>query len=578
MVTPLPGADQRVEARPERSGLSLDMPFLSRRGMTIALTGLMAVKIALLFVLAWNTRFVMDEFVQFGLAKYLGNGLFDTVWPGKSVGYAVFYKLAHLIGWDARSMLLLGRMQTALLALATIAAVYGCARALGSTKLESIAVILVLLSFSNFMERIFRTIAEPLAVFFAVAALLIVLRRGTDRWSVMLAGALSGLAFLTTQKSVYFNVALGLALVGDAALRRMYLAGVARGAWLVIGWLISVAAYCFVFGGSDPIPIVKHLILGPAPVLSAQVPAEYGGLRHFVMQTLVRNALLYAFCFGGMALALLRIKALNGAARIALMFTLVITLLVFTHDQPWPYVFIMALPFITLWAMEPLRAIRTKPLYAPALVAILGVGIAASFARNVAYLKHDNHQQLEIAKRAESLLGPDDVYFDGNGMLPNRREPTMLWLDRHSILRTIREATNSEAYRIFANTPPRLIIWSYRMDGIEPVVGDLIRDSYVRVAPNVRMAGRRLRAGQPTKFNVPLAGTYALYSADGRPLSGELVAGSAIANGAVHLNPGRVTVTLRSGAAEALLLPQGSYAGRFELGADRRGLFEGVYD
>ncbi|TIN81715.1 MAG: hypothetical protein E5X94_04890, partial [Mesorhizobium sp.] len=127
---------------------------------------MIVLKIALLFALAWNCRFVMDEFGQLGYAKHLFNGLFATVQPSKAVGSAAFYKLAHLIGWDATSILLVGRMQTALLACATIALVYACARALGEDRVRALAIVLVLLCFSNFMERIFRTIAEPLAVFF----------------------------------------------------------------------------------------------------------------------------------------------------------------------------------------------------------------------------------------------------------------------------------------------------------------------------------------------------------------------------------------------------------------------------
>jgi hypothetical protein len=63
------------------------------------LYALIAAKLAFLLILAWNSRFVMDEFVQLGWAKYLGNGLFDTVWHAKAVGYVLFFKLAHLIGW-----------------------------------------------------------------------------------------------------------------------------------------------------------------------------------------------------------------------------------------------------------------------------------------------------------------------------------------------------------------------------------------------------------------------------------------------------------------------------------------------
>ena len=40
-----------------------------------------AIKLLILAALALNSVIVMDEFVQLGWAKYLGNGLFDTIWP-----------------------------------------------------------------------------------------------------------------------------------------------------------------------------------------------------------------------------------------------------------------------------------------------------------------------------------------------------------------------------------------------------------------------------------------------------------------------------------------------------------------
>ena len=102
---------------------------------------LIAVKVIVLFVLAWNSRFVMDEFAQLGWAKYLGHGLLETIWPAKAAGATAFYKLAHLSGWDAQSILLIGRMQTALLGCATLAMLYGCARALGESRVRALAIV-----------------------------------------------------------------------------------------------------------------------------------------------------------------------------------------------------------------------------------------------------------------------------------------------------------------------------------------------------------------------------------------------------------------------------------------------------
>lgn len=552
--------------------------FRLQRGLWLGLLALIAVKLALLFIFAQNSRFVMDEFVQLGWAKYLGNGLFDTVWHPKAVGYVLFYKLAHLIGWNASSILLAGRIQTTLLAFGTLALVYGSARALGNDRLRSLAIVLVLLSFSNFIERIFRTIAEPLSVFFATASLFVMLRgRADDRRTLVAAGVLGGLSFLATQKAIYFNVALGVALLADAAMQRRYRDGILRGLWLVLGWVLPAIAYCFLFGGSDPLPIAKYLFLGPVETATTAQQA-YTNLRIYVWQTLQLNALLYIFCFAGMGLALSRITSMGEPKRIALIFTIIITALVFAHNQPWPYVFIMALPFMALWALAPLDRIAGNRLYLLTAWAVLGIAVATSFARNISYLGVDNADQLELVARSEPLVGPNEKYFDGIGMLPNRMEPSTLWLDRQFIQRTMRSGEKSEAYRIFANTPPKIILWSYRMDGIDPVVGPLIRNSYVQIAPNLRVAGQRLRLGQPTLFNVPVAGRYALYDAHGAPLRARVEVDGVALDPPVQLDRGAKTIALRTGPHPALLLPEGSYGGLIAPGGDNEELFAAVYN
>ena len=562
------------------SSASAIHPTVSARRSAPYLIGVfLGLKLGLLFALAWNSRLVMDEFVQLGWSKYINNGLFETVWPGKAVGYAAFYKLAHLIGWNATSILLVGRIQAALLACATLAMVYACARALGESRLRSVVILLLLLSFSNFIERIFRTIAEPLAVFFAVAALLVVLRRRADRpTTILAAGVLCGLSFVTTQKAVYFDVALGVALIADAAIARRLRAVIDRGAWLVLGWIIPVAGYCVLFGGTDPVPVARNLLFGPTAVVSSSIAAEYGGLRQYVLQTLLRNLVLYAFCFAGMIMELTRIRQLDERRRIALVFSVVITALVFAHNQPWPYVFIMALPFMSLWALVPLDRIASEPKYVRLAVLALAFSVVVSLVRNVQYLQIDNGRQLALVARAESTLRPGEVYFDGIGMLPNRPEPSTLWLDRHYVLKTLNEGPRSEAYGIFAESPPKIILWSYRTSAIEPVVGPPIRDSYVQVAPNLRVAGRRLVRREPTIFKVPLAGRYALYAENGRPVEAQVEVNGVRSYGPFDLDRGSTRIVLVSGPERAFLLPQGSYEKAIRPGLDDKSLFDRVYD
>jgi hypothetical protein len=223
-------------------------------------------------------------------------------------------------------------------------------------------------------------------------------------------------------------------------------------------------------------------------------------------------------------------------------------------------------------------ALEAKPLYMRAAWAVLGIAVLTSFARNVEALRIDNHAQLALVDRAEKLVGPSEVYFDGVGMLPNRSEPSTLWLDRHAVLQTLREGQESEAYRIFTRTPPKVILWSYRTDAIEPVIDPLIRSSYVQVAPNIRMAGVPLLAGKAVTFEVPIAGRYTLYDGFGKPVLGQVALNSAATDLPVTLPRGTVSITMSSGPAEALLVPQGSYKGLFSRGPDNKELFAHVYD
>jgi hypothetical protein len=544
----------------------------------IALVGLIAVKLAFVFVFAWHIRFVMDEFQQLGFAKYLGHGFFDTFQPAKAVGFQVFAKLAHLIGGDAVGILRVGRMQVALLACGTIAMVYGCARALGERPERALAILLILLSFSNFAERIARTRAEPLAVFFAVAALFVLLRgqRFTAR-RIIVVGVLAGLSFLSTQKAVYFDVALGIALIGDAVLGRRYRACATRAVWLVLGWLLPVVLYCFVFGGVHPLAVAQTLFFGPLWV-AAHGADVYGGLRWYVLQTLVRNAVLYALGFGGMALALARIRTLDAKRRVALIFSLVVTVLVFSHNQPWPYVFIMALPFVSLWALAPIDLVAQKPRQRAMVLAILAVAIGASFVRNIEYLRYGNEQQLDVVERAEAFTGPHETYFDGVGMLPNRQEPSTLWLDAYYAEKTLQEGERSEAFAIFTRSPPKTVIWTYRLDKIDPVVGALIRQSYVHVAPNIWIAGRRLAAKASEIFTVAADGSYGLYDERGNPAVGAVELDGKTMSPPFHLTAGRHRIALLSDRGDTLLLREGAYAGRLAAGGDYPDIFAGVYD
>jgi len=122
------------------------------------------------------------------------------------------------------------------------------------------------------------------------------------------------------------------------------------------------------------------------------------------------------------------------------------------------------------------------------------------------------------------------------------------------------------------------VLWSYRLDAVEPVIGPFFEDSYVQVAPNIRMVGRRLTIGKTTSFDVKIPGVYALYGASGQPLPGEMEVDGQMLRAPFNLLPGSRTIVLRDGPRTAFLLPENSYSGLIGEGSDDEQLFDHVYD
>lgn len=468
--------------------------------LTLAMRVFVLAKIAILLVLAVNTRFVMDEFWHFTQPVYLFDGTFDTIWPKKAVGYVVFYELSHLIGWDAKSMLITGRLTTAGLALALAMCIYKCARALGYERVTAILAVALLLSFSTFIERGFRLRSEPLALLFAAMAVLVIVRYETDRAkTLLLAGLLSGLAFVTTQKSVYFNFALGAALVVDAICIGSVSRAVKRGSLLILGWAFAIAIYAVLLGGSAMPQVLEVLFFGPAE-LALNGGGYYEGLDAFVWQTFWRNPLQYGLVGIGLLLCANRFPKSDSATRIFLAYTVLLMVLVLSHNQTWPYVFTMALPFLAIYgAVAATDLLRRSERSLAIVVTILVMIAVQSTVRNVQYLSHDNQVQMILVQQTEALLAKDETYFDGIGMIPSRRMEPRLWLDAQAVGKVNEEGQNSTLYHDLLHAEPHVVISTYRTDNLDPVFTSALEKSYGFMSPHIMLPLETNPELSPTK-------------------------------------------------------------------------------
>lgn len=468
----------------------LSRPLPASPGLSVAPQSLirayLVLKLAVLVLLALNTRFVMDEFWTASQPIWLFDGTFETIWPGKAVGYVLFYELAHAIGWNATSILIAARLTTVGLAVGLLWAVYRTTRALGGATLTALLALALLLSISTFIERSFRLRSEPLAILFAALALYTVIRAPADRArTLLIAGLLSGLAFVTTQKSIYFNVALGAGLVLDAWASGRLLAGLRHGTLLVVGWAVAILAYGLGFGGWEALAVLGNLFTGPLD-LARNGGSYYEGLHHFVIQTLERNSFAWAVLAVGLGLGL-RCLGTAGPMRIALIHAGLITGFVFFHNQTWPYVFTMVLPFLAPFGALALARLAEAGRSGMILITTVALAIATvSLFRNIQYLGHDNKEQFALIAAAEARLGPDDTYFDGIGMIPSRRMEPRAWLDAERVRRTLESGPEGDLPRALM-TPdrPLIVIESYRTEALAEVLGPAFRAGYRRAGDHI---------------------------------------------------------------------------------------------
>ncbi|HEX7580053.1 MAG TPA: hypothetical protein VF580_08640, partial [Thermoanaerobaculia bacterium] len=453
---------------------------------------------------------------------------------------------------------------------------------LGRSRFEAWFAVSVLFSFTNFIERSFRIRSDTVAVFFATAAAFVAVR-GEGPGRAFLAGLLAGGAFLSTQKAVYPLAALGLAFavsgLGFFPVRRQ----LARLGGYAGGVMAALLAYGIWFDLRNPLRVLSMVFLSPLHFAPLHGNPFYAGIRGlYVPQTLERNPVPYALAAIGLTLVLARIRSAASRVRLAAVSAAIVTLLVFLHEQPWPYVFVMALPLLSVFAPEALSWLEARASGRGPYVRLAACALLMwQLPRNLAYLGHDNGVQNEVVGYAERLLGRDDRYFDGIGMVPTRypAQPVS-WeaLVLEEVRAELARGDDSSIRRIL-DSRPKLWILNYRVHALREYLPRLLDPSYVRVHPDVLLPGAFFRDARPVTFVNRWPGRYRMFRPDGSP-SGEPWSLDGRENGAdgfVSVGPHEVVASPATGSR--YLLPVGTtFVMPLPVTLPLDDLFSGVYD
>ena len=207
----------------------------------------------------------------------------------------------------------------------------------------------------------------------------------------------------------------------------------------------------------------------------------------------------------------------------------------------------MALPFLSLWASVGPRELVTRwPKLRVPVAAILSLVLAFSLLRNIHYLDNWNGYQNAVTRLAESVLSPQDRYFDSVGMVVTRGSATRAWWAQRARLllaEQLRQGDAGELQRIL-RAEPKLWILNYRIDELWPYLGPHIERSYVALWPNIMVSGARISGSHTVTFRNYWPGLYTLYDPTGAPSSAPLTIDGRPLEASRWLEPGSYQLAL----------------------------------
>lgn len=553
--------------------------------MSVARLGLwIALLVAKLCVLLWaalHLRWVMDEFANAYLARYVGNGLYDTVDMTKTALGFVPWRVLHALKLNAVDTLHAIRIEAGVVAVAIAAAVaFTAHRLTGNIERAALSAMLAL-SFSNFVETATNARPDMLAVGFAVLAGAALCQRESAPRVAATVAFLAGLAFLCTQKTIYHVVALGLASSVRGLLRARLRGAMHDALAFAFGFAAPVFVYAVAFGGLHFVAVLDSVFFGPVR-LSRHVlsGAVFSGLEEAIWTTLRTNAGCYVVSLVGVLALLQRFRttreerALSYALVVAL-----VTVATFLHPQPWPYVFMLCIPFLAAAGACAPELLPER--WHSAGLWLVAVTLGTTLLPDLGMLSHTDEDQMRVIQQAEASLAPDDRYFDGVAMVPTRWSagvyPTWQWDAPTQLdLQEREELGDTLAWHVLLNDGPKVWIEDYRIHAKPQWLDPMFANSLVRIAEVLWVVGRPVAPGELVAFDNVWTGAFHLVDGDGVPDAGLFVDGRACPT-PCHISRGAHTVSASAPELRFLLPTDTALDEPLPIVRGPINLFENVY-
>ncbi|MEA2325975.1 MAG: hypothetical protein QOE68_934, partial [Thermoanaerobaculia bacterium] len=474
----------------------------------------------------------MDEF---GTANIVLRLQHDTPYrdfcpPKTLLAYYTFLPTLSAIddGWNAITA---ARLQMVLFTAVALLIAANALRKVATDRAVVMALIL-LATMTNYLERSFEVRSDGLSSLLGFASLVFLLRGRAFN-----SGLFAALAFLATQKGIYF-VAAGEAAVFALLIRRriirtplLFNAGVAA----------AIGAYVAIWSIAASPQEVLRCTFGNSNVTTA-IRTVYDVRWQFWFQTLARNPIFYSLAAAGLVYLAIRFFRPDAQEAEALMaaYGSAFMACALWHKQTWPYFYVNVAPtlfcVIAFFVHGWLQSGKTR-LLKPLVVA----AVVISMFRLPSTLSHTAAQQEALSRAGEQLVSPGEKYLDGVGILYRRRQSSVeiMWLDkeRSDSVATLAPRELAAILRDIDEGPTKLIIWNYRLAALPSALRDALLTRFLPVYGNLFYYAPVATAPQ---CSLAYEGTYKVVAVNGSPVFD----GKALAKGSeLQLTKGPHTVT-----------------------------------
>jgi len=367
---------------------------------------------ALLFLnyrLVLYAQYETDEFLHsaWGGDLHVGIPAYAPEMPGKTRLSLVLFSLPFKMTNRMADILLINRHAVFFVVIASLYVLFLLHGNVFGSRRGALWAVFWTLACTTFIERGFRVRSDMVATAFALVGVhqFLVGRPSVRAWA---AGAWMSLAFCTTQKSAYFILSFIVAfwvayrLAGENALREF--------SRFALGGLAVFAGYVLAFGrGGNYATVLKTTFFSDL-VMDTALGRNYGALAPYYWQTFARNIAFYCLAFAGLGYILRGWRSNPWPQNFLAVFTAVLLGCMTIHREPWPYVFVMVIPFLGCfagWISEAvLQALRTtdRMVAVPALVLLFTVGVE-SIVRHVAHFQITCFPQLDVRHASLGVAG-----------------------------------------------------------------------------------------------------------------------------------------------------------------------------